>query len=192
MELRLDGVPAGARPAPVKRTLVEPTAPGRYKVQFTAGAELCEKLERLQALMRRTVPDADLASIIEQAVSEKLERLEAVRYAKVKQPRAAAPAASAVTTPRKTSARRIPAAIRRAVYARDGGRCRYTDREGRRCTARHDLEFHHRHPFGHGGAHTAANVCLACATHHRMLSESDYGRLGPPGPRQAPPSHSTP
>jgi hypothetical protein len=73
--------------AKVQLPMVEPLSPARYKVQFTASAELRNKLERLQALMRSQVPDGDLATIIEQAVSEKLERLEARRFAKTKAPR---------------------------------------------------------------------------------------------------------
>ena len=36
--------------------------------------------------MRSSVPDGDLAAIIEEAVTEKLERLEAKRFAKSKSP----------------------------------------------------------------------------------------------------------
>ncbi len=60
----------------------KPLAPARYKIQFTAGAELHDKLERLQALMCSSVPDGDLATIIEVAVTEKLERLESRRFGK--------------------------------------------------------------------------------------------------------------
>ncbi len=61
---------------PEKPATVKPLAPARYKVSFTASEELRDKLERLQAL----IPGGDLASIIDAAVSEKLERLEAKRY----------------------------------------------------------------------------------------------------------------
>ena len=94
-ELRLDGVaPQAERPVgPCARPslgqaptpAVSPLAPGRYKVQFTASAALRDKLERLRGLMRSSVPDGDLAAIIEQAVSEKLERLEALRFARTSQ-----------------------------------------------------------------------------------------------------------
>ena len=71
---------------------VEPLSPARYRVQFTAPAELRDKLERLQALMRSSIPDGDLAAIIEQAVTEKLERLEARRFARTKASREGVPA----------------------------------------------------------------------------------------------------
>ncbi len=66
-----------------KRPTVKPLAPASYLVQFTANAELRDKLQRLEALM----PGMDLASIIDEAVSEKLERLEARRYGKTNKPR---------------------------------------------------------------------------------------------------------
>ncbi len=53
-------------PAPAKPAAVTPLAPARYKVEFTASAELREKLERLRALMRSSVPDGDLTAIIEE------------------------------------------------------------------------------------------------------------------------------
>ncbi len=178
-ELRLDGVAAAqvsdrARPADV-----EPLAPARYKVQFTASAELHDKLERLRALMRSSVPDGDLAAIIDEAVTEKLERLEARRFARVKTARRGLPSAGQCSPPagsRPPATRRVPAAVKRAVYARDGGRCRYVDAQGRRCSARDGLEYHHRRPFGCGGDHSVENVSLACRAHNTYLAEADYGR----------------
>ena len=134
-ELVLDAVASPLPRMPARPAVVEPLRPDRFSVTFTASAVLREKLERLQALM----PDADLAGIIEAAVTEKLERLEARRFAKTKTPRKSL--AETDTTP---STRYLPAALRRAVYERDGGRCRYVDSKGKRCTARRRLEFHHR------------------------------------------------
>ena len=159
------GVAAPARPA-----VVEPLAPTRYQVRFTASAEFREKLERLQALMRSSVPDADLARIIDIAVTEKLQRVEAKRFGKTKTPRK--DPAEADTTP---SSRHIPAAVRRLVHNRDGGRCVYRDKYGRRCDRRHDLEFHHKQPFARGGDHSPANLTLMCRAHNTLLAEQDYG-----------------
>ena len=140
-------------------------------MQFTASAGLREKLERLRALMRSQVPDGDLGAIIEAAVTEKLERLEARRFAATTRPRK-----DLSTTDTSPSSRRIPAAVRRAVHERDGGRCRYVDASGRRCEERHHLEYHHIHPFGLGGDHRPENIRLMCAQHNAYLAEHDYGR----------------
>jgi hypothetical protein len=155
---------------PVRPATVEPLAPARFRVQFTASAELRDKLERLQALMRSSVPDGDLAKVIDLAVTRELKRLEAKRFAKTKAPRKRL--AQTDTRPRS---RYIPAAVRRFVERRDGGRCTYRDRRGRRCTKRHDLEFHHRTPFGLGGEHSPENLVLACKLHNTLLAERDYG-----------------
>ena len=160
------GVAAPPARTPGGPAVFEPLSPSRYKVQFTSSAVLHGKLERLQALM----PDADLAGIIEAAVTEKLERLEARRFAKTKAPRKTL--AETHTTP---SSRYIPAAVRRAVYERDGGRCHYVDERGKRCTARRRLEFHHRHPYAREGDHSPENVLLACRTHNAFLAEQDFG-----------------
>ena len=179
VELRPDGVDS---PAPVLKpitfagkgstAIVEPLSPARYKVQFTASAELQDKLARLQALMRAQVPDGDLAAIIEQAVTEKLERLEARRFAKTKAPRKGL----AETDIPSSSSRCIPAAVRRAVHERDGDRCRYVNEQGRRCPERGRLEYHHRHPFGLGGEPSVRNIVLMCHAHNQYLAEHDYGR----------------
>jgi 5-methylcytosine-specific restriction endonuclease McrA len=126
------------------------------------------------------VPDGDLAAIIEQAVTEKLERLEARRFAKTSAPRRGL--ADSDTSP---SSRHIPAAVRRAVHERDAGRCRFVDEQGRRCTARDRLEFHHRHPFAHGGDHSLAGIALMCRAHNHYLAEIDYGREAMAGHRRS-------
>jgi hypothetical protein len=140
-------------------------------VQFTASARLHEKLERLRALMRAQVPDGDLGAIIEAAVTEKLERLEARRFAATSRPRKSL--SEADTSP---ASRHVPAPVRRAVRERDGDRCTYVDGSGRRCEERDRLEYHHLHPFGLGGDHRPENLRLTCGQHNVFLAEHDYGR----------------
>jgi hypothetical protein len=202
LELRPDGVAAsesGHAPAaphtsspvvasPAPPSVIQPLSPGRYKVQFTASAEFYRKLERLRALMSSQAPGSDLAAVIEEAVSEKLERLEARRFARTRAPRQAAAEKKALRQiPAETktvgspegapNSRHIPAAVRRTVHERDGGRCCFVDALGRRCPEQNRVEFHHRHPFGLGGDHSPANVGLMCPAHNAYLAECDYGRV---------------
>jgi hypothetical protein len=72
--------------------------------------------------------------------------------------------------------RYIPAAVRRAVEARDGQRCAYVDEGGRRCPETHRLEFHHVVAFALGGAHSLDNVSLRCRCHNLLAAEDDFGR----------------
>jgi len=62
--------------APVRRPIVEPTSPDRYRVQFTIGKESHERLQRLQALLRREIPSGDPGAIFDRAIALLLERVE--------------------------------------------------------------------------------------------------------------------
>lgn len=170
LQLRPDAVrsqPAPPRPVPKP----EPLASSRYKVQFTASSELKEKLDRLAALMYASDPDAELADVIDAAVTEKLARLEAKRMAKTSRPRKSLEQTD--TTP---SSRAIPAAVKRTVSNRDGGRCTFVSAEGRRCGETNGLEFHHEKPFAKGGSHAPENVRLLCRSHNVYRAECDYGK----------------
>ncbi len=142
-------------------------SPARYKVEVTASAELRDKLERLEALM----PGSDLAAIIDAAVSEKLERLEARRFGKTNKPRKSVEDAD--TSP---GVRGVPAPVKRIVWERDGGQCTYVGVNGRRCPERHQLEFHHDEPFALGGDRSASNTRLMCKAHNLYMAEQDYGK----------------
>ena len=97
------------------RCVVEPLAPSRYKVQFTASAQLKDKLERLQALLRSEVPDGDLGAVIEKAVTEKLDRLEARRFAKTRTPARATAAVQPSTAPQTPTITHVTTAPQPAI-----------------------------------------------------------------------------
>jgi hypothetical protein len=172
LELGPDRVPgSAAHVSPPRRPTIQPTAPARYRVQFTATAEFRAKIDRLAALMRHAVPDGDLAAVLEAAVTEKLARLEAKRFGKTKAPRKTIDEADTSAGPRH-----IQAPVRRFVDERDEGRCRYVGPDGRRCSARVGLQFHHHLlPHGRGGDRSPENVRLMCRTHNILLAEQDYG-----------------
>jgi hypothetical protein len=69
----------------------------------------------------------------------------------------------------------IPAAERREVFQRDGGRCTYVDLRGERCCETRFLELHHLEPFAKGGASVASNLTLRCAAHNALAAEQDFG-----------------
>ena len=154
-----------------KPFVLSPLSPGRYKLELTATAGLRDKLLRLRALMRSQVPDGDLATLLEDAVSEKLERLEARRFGKSKRPRK-----TLESSDTSASSRYIPVAVKRAVCERDDDRCSFVDEQGRRCSEREGLEFHHEDPFARGGEHRLDNVRLRCRAHNLLAAELDYGK----------------
>ena len=77
--------------------------------------------------------------------------------------------------------RHIPAAVRRHVWLRDGGRCCYRDPlSGRRCNSSHLLQIDHLLPVAQGGGPEPSNLALRCFAHHRM--RHGYGPAAPPEP----------
>ena len=75
----------------------------------------------------------------------------------------------------------IPAAVKRAVWERDQGRCSYVDpTTGRRCSSRHLLQIDHIRPWARGGGAQLDNLRLLCHAHHR------HRHAGPSFPRPGP------
>ena len=150
----------------------EPLAKARYRVEFTASEELRGKLKRLEAL----IPGSDLASIIDAAVSEKLERVEAKRFGenfgKTKKPRKSLEEAD--TSP---GVRGISAPVRRFVCERDANQCTFESPDRKRCPERARLEFHHDEPYGLGGGRSAKNVRLLCKVVWTFVSNQRYRGL---------------
>ena len=78
------------------------------------------------------------------------------------------------------SGRAIPAAVKREVWRRDRGRCRYVDgTSGRRCGSQHLLQIDHVVPYARGGGAEPNNLRLLCVAHHRYRhAGAGFGRPG--------------
>ncbi|MCY4373523.1 MAG: HNH endonuclease signature motif containing protein, partial [Spirochaetaceae bacterium] len=93
------------------------------------------------------------------------------------------PAGAATPTAKpRASGRVTPAAVKRHVWRRDGGRCTYVDRQtGRRCNSRHLIEMDHILPYALGGSSDPENVRLLCGVHHRHRHAPHGSRRTPEG-----------
>jgi hypothetical protein len=164
--------------AAAKPAVVAPLAPERYKVQITISSKAHDHLRRAQDLLRHAVPTGDPAVIVERALALLVEDLERKKLAAANRPRS--------KTLRAAHGRRVPAAVKREVWARDGGQCAFVGVTGR-CTERGRLEFHHVVPFADGGATDAANLELRCRAHNGYEAEVWFG---PSFIRECPPTGS--
>ena len=112
-------------------------------------------------------PDGDVGSILNRALRLLIDHLERRRFARVASPRPSPGESTA-------SGRHISAAVRRAVWQRDEGRCAFVGRTGRyRETA--FLELHHVAPYAAGGAGTADNIQLRCRAHNQYEARLFFG-----------------
>jgi len=162
---------ATTRPhAPKRPAVVSPLTPERYKVQFTVSRETCEKLRRAQDLLRHKIPNGDPAAILDLALTLLIGELEKQKLAATARPRTH-------RTP-VVGSRHVPAAVRRAVWARDSGRCAFIGTSGR-CTETGLLEFHHVVPYASGGAAVAKNVELRCRAHNAYEAKLYFGPKPP-------------
>ena len=165
VRLEADSMLAPAIPR-VAPPVIRPLAPERYKVQFTVGRETHAKLRRVQDLLRHLVPDGDPAVIFDRALTLLLQDLERRKLAHVERPRDRSTANDA--------GRHVPAAVKRKVWARDGGQCAFVGADGR-CGERGFLEFHHVIPFADGGSTTVENLQLRCRAHNAYEAREYFG-----------------
>ena len=153
------------RTGPARGSIVAPLAPRRYLLRLTIPEETQQKLERLHALLRHQIPGGDPAVIIDRSLTLLLAETERTKFAATKRKETSR---SVVPTGRRS--RRIPSAVRRAVWSRDQGRCAFEGLAGR-CRENAFLEFHHVIPFATGGASTLENLELRCRAHNRYEAE---------------------
>ena len=161
--------PPRIRTLPPTAASIEPLSVSRYKVQFTASAELRRKIDRAADLMRHRNPTGDLAIVMERALDLLIAQLEKERLGKTKRP-----ASHAVA--RTSSSGHVTKATRREVFERDGERCSFVDAEGRRCSSTAFLELDHAQPRAMGGTNEAANLRVLCRAHNRRMAERAFGR----------------
>ncbi len=166
--VELLGLPSSAfTPSQSRPAVIAPLSPERYRVQFTASTETYKKLRLAQDLLRHQIPDGDPAAIIDRALTALLEDLAKKKLAAADRPRESCGASP--------GSRHIPAEVKRAVWLRDGGRCAFVGRNGRRCTDQGFLEFHHVTPYATGGPPTVDNIELRCRAHNEYEAELNFG-----------------
>jgi 5-methylcytosine-specific restriction endonuclease McrA len=145
---------------------VVPLASDRYLLKITLSAEARARLDRARDLLRHVVPTGDPAAIVERALMVLVEQLEKSKCAAARRPQLP----SRVTTTK----RHVPSSVRRAVWARDEGRCAFVGVDGR-CRETGWLEIHHVVPFARGGLTTAENLELRCRAHNAYEAEREFG-----------------
>ncbi len=148
-----------------------PAAP-RFHFQFVVRKSTHDKLCHAQSLLSHVVPTGDLAQIFDRALDALISQLE-VRKLGVSTRDLRRECSG---SDRGTPSRYIPAAVRRAAWERDGGRCTFVSITGGRCRSRQFLEFDHVEPVARGGKATVCNIRLRCRAHNQYEAERAFGR----------------
>jgi hypothetical protein len=154
---------------PSQRPVIEPTSPERYRVQFTVGKDTHDKLRRLQALLRREIPNGDPGAIFDRAVTLLLEKVERAKIGAAAKPRPIRPGTD------RSRSRHTPNGSRRVAWQRDDGQCGFVASDGQRCGESAFLEYHHLDAYALGGPSTPENIALRCRRHNQYEAERVFG-----------------
>jgi hypothetical protein len=156
---------------PSRRSVQSPVSADQYRITITVSRETRDELREVQDLVRHQVPDGDPAKILARALT--------VFKQQLLRKKLGAEGSRRKASPTRAGSRHVPAEVRRAVWERDDGRCGFVARDGRRCTERGGLEFHHIDPHALGGEATVPNISLRCRAHNAHEALAWFGaRLG--------------
>ncbi|MEZ4750613.1 MAG: HNH endonuclease signature motif containing protein [Bdellovibrionota bacterium] len=174
---------------------LSPKTAGRTELRCGLSVEVEAKLKRAQDLLStRKRRGVSLEETLEEVLEYYLRKKDPVRKARGKQLRRSErqtatntrtpipkrstaaplielskPVARQVNEPRPRRTRYLPAPVRQTVNARDEGRCRYREPDGKRCRHTRWVEIHHLHEFSRGGPHEAPNLITLCHAHHGFV-----------------------
>jgi len=165
---RLAATPASTSPAPAR---VKPIARERFSVQGTLGRRAADALRFAQ-----DTTGNDLSSVLEAALLLYASHLRKRKCGATTRPQLRSHAT--------TSARHVPARVRRQVWQRDAGRCTFTSDDGHRCGSTRRLEYDHVVPVARGGESTVGNLRLRCRAHNQYEAERTFGAAFMAGRRE--------
>ena len=169
--LPLLGCPAPPASSPPPSPPPSPPAPSRplpmrHVIKMTVGPEFMALLEEVRRELSHAHGGASLETLLAESMKRALRAWRLHSRGATDRPRAAR---------ELPFSRTIPAHVRRAVWARDEGRCTFVSDDGHRCSATHRLQLHHHRPYAHGGEATVSNIRIMCAVHNDLLARADFG-----------------
>ncbi len=158
-------IPVPAPSTAVKRGAAEPLTADLRRLHVTVSTRFVEKLDAARAALSHSHPVGTAEEILEAGLDLVLDRA-AKKKGLVEKPR---------EIPRPSQPSHVPAHVRRAVWERDGGRCRWPLASGGFCGSTLRLEFDHVVPRAHGGSSTVENVRLLCRVHNDVAARQALG-----------------
>jgi 5-methylcytosine-specific restriction endonuclease McrA len=165
-------------PRPTSRPTLEPLSATTYSLRVTVDLPFKQELDELKAFLAHKIPNGDLGAVLREAVRCALEKhgkrkgaVEPSRKRKSPQPK------KSTNEERRPEAREhIPAAVRREVWKRDGGRCAWRSANGHVCGSTWKVEVDHVEPVARGGGAKVDNLRLTCFTHNQLRADRCFGR----------------
>jgi len=152
----------GAMPADAS---TDPLTAELCRLHLTVSKGFLAKLDRARSGQGHAQPGASAGDVIEAALDLLLAQ-QASRRGVVKKP---------LKNPRPTRSDHVPAAVKRAVWERDKGKCQWPLESGGICGSTLRLEIDHVVPRARGGPTTVENCSLACRFHNGLAARQVFG-----------------
>ena len=148
------------------RPSVEPLDAERARLHINVSRRLLAKLEAAKAALSHSHPGATSEEVLEAA-------LDLLLAQRAKRKGIVEKGGKAASTP--VCPATIPAAVKREVWTRAGGRCELKLESGERCASTLRLEFDHILPRALGGPSTVDNLRVACRPHNQLAARQAFG-----------------
>jgi 5-methylcytosine-specific restriction endonuclease McrA len=178
-----------------QRDVLAPLSSHSYKLQVTLSQRGYDLLLRARELQSNKAKNETLACAIERGLELLCAKLETRKFGKRKRNKDACkntpqhvpgrtrareeknetPREPRCVQQKEIRSRTIPRVVRREVAERDQYCCAYVGLDGRRCSERKNLEYHHVRPFARGGTSTVDGLMLLCRAHNDLLAREDFG-----------------
>jgi len=140
----------------------------KYRLDFSVSADSMKKINRVKNLLSTKYPEGiTLETLLDELLESYLEKNDPDRRED---------SGDDIKTDNSSRSRYIPQKVRDLVYKRDGARCSFVGRNGKRCGSRWNLQIDHIVPYGKGGDNSPENLRLLCGRHNRLMAEREYGR----------------
>ena len=146
---------------------IDPLTAELSRLHVTVSRRFLAKLAAARDALSHSHPGAGTEEVLEAALDLFLAAHDQ-KKGLVKKPRATPPPPSA-------RPRHIPAAVKRAVWTRDGGRCQWRLASGGICGSTTRLELDHVIPVARGGASTIENLRVVCGFHNQLAARETFG-----------------
>lgn len=153
------------RVTPSSPTRVDPLTEDLRRVHVTVSRHFIAKLDAARDALSHSHPGANNEVILEAGLDLLLARHRERRGIGAKPAR----------NGRSAAPGRITAEVKREVWKRDGGCCRWPIEGGGLCGSTLRLEFDHVVPRGRGGSSEAENLRLLCRFHNQLTARRIYG-----------------
>jgi 5-methylcytosine-specific restriction endonuclease McrA len=160
-------------PRPEPRDSVEPVSATQYRISMVVSAEFVETLEKVMDLMSHSHPSRKKLEPFLRKGLELVLAQEAKRRAEPSRQVAPRPKKDVPAGTRET----IPAAVERAVWRRDGGKCTWKREDGTVCGSTFQVEIDHVVPVAHGGTPEANQLRLLCSRCNLLHARRVFGSL---------------